>query len=385
MNQVSVGDAVTLRRGASYKSSLVGAEGIPLLGLGTIGKHGGFKDANVRRYSGDAPPRMLVVAGDLYVSLKDMTQEAALLGAVARVPGHIHRARLTQDTIALDPRSDSPVTQDYLYWVLRSRTYRDYCRNHGTGTTNLDLSQSDFLGFTFNPPDLTVQRAHVETLEVLDDKIAANRNVTAQAMSLAQTTVRSRVERLRPLIELAEVVMGTSPKGDLLNLDGEGVPFFQGVRDFGTLYPSTRVSTAHAVRTARDGDILLAVRAPVGLVNVARGETAIGRGLAALHAHEHPATLFYTLREFVTIWDEHQASGTVFAAVNGRQVREARIPVAPDAADELEECVAALHARALAAELENDRLAATRDELLPLLMSGAITVKDAEKRVEEEV
>ena len=32
-----------------------------------------------------------------------------------------------------------------------------------------------------------------------------------------------------------------------------------------------------------------------------------------------------------------------------------------------------------------DRLTAVRDELLPQLMSGRITVKDAEKRVEEEV
>ncbi|WP_244303082.1 restriction endonuclease subunit S [Leucobacter coleopterorum] len=34
---------------------------------------------------------------------------------------------------------------------------------------------------------------------------------------------------------------------------------------------------------------------------------------------------------------------------------------------------------------ENRTLAATRDELLPLLMSGKITVKDAERRVEKEV
>lgn len=34
---------------------------------------------------------------------------------------------------------------------------------------------------------------------------------------------------------------------------------------------------------------------------------------------------------------------------------------------------------------ENVLLAATRDELLPLLMSGKITVKDAEKTVEEVV
>lgn len=45
----------------------------------------------------------------------------------------------------------------------------------------------------------------------------------------------------------------------------------------------------------------------------------------------------------------------------------------------------ALLGRLGAARDENLRLAATRDELLPLLMSGKITVKDAEKTVEEVV
>ncbi|MEZ5127832.1 MAG: hypothetical protein R2703_04915 [Micropruina glycogenica] len=41
--------------------------------------------------------------------------------------------------------------------------------------------------------------------------------------------------------------------------------------------------------------------------------------------------------------------------------------------------------RALAAEVETLQLAATRDELLPLLMSGRLRVKDAEKVVAEVV
>ena len=58
-------------------------------------------------------------------------------------------------------------------------------------------------------------------------------------------------------------------------------------------------------------------------------------------------------------------------------------PVAwPEISDRLNDAGQALWDRALAAEQENLRLAATRDELLPLLMSGKITIKDAEKIVE---
>ena len=45
----------------------------------------------------------------------------------------------------------------------------------------------------------------------------------------------------------------------------------------------------------------------------------------------------------------------------------------------------ALWDRALAAEVESLKLTETRDELLPLLMSGKVRVKDAEKAVEEVV
>ena len=51
----------------------------------------------------------------------------------------------------------------------------------------------------------------------------------------------------------------------------------------------------------------------------------------------------------------------------------------------LERHLALLLDRAVQAEQESVRLAATRDELRPLLMSGKITVKDAEKTVEEVV
>lgn len=49
------------------------------------------------------------------------------------------------------------------------------------------------------------------------------------------------------------------------------------------------------------------------------------------------------------------------------------------------ETIEALELMSVSSSEENTALARTRDELLPQLMSGRITVKDAEKRVEEEV
>ena len=98
-----LGDYVSLQRGNTYKSALLGKEGPVLLGLASIAKNGGFRSENLKTYGGPSDERMLLGPGDIFVSLKDVTQSANLLGAVARVPNTIHQGRLTQDTVKLTP------------------------------------------------------------------------------------------------------------------------------------------------------------------------------------------------------------------------------------------------------------------------------------------
>ena len=128
---IRLGDVVSIERGTTYKSALIGLEGPILLGLGSIQRNGGFRDDSLRTYGGDSPERLLVKPGQLYASLKDVTQSADLLGAVARLPLDAPVGRLTQDTVRLDIK-DPAVEPDYLYWVLRTPQYRQYCRAHLT-------------------------------------------------------------------------------------------------------------------------------------------------------------------------------------------------------------------------------------------------------------
>src|SRR5436190_22935688 len=92
-------DVVTLQRGTTYKSALLGQPGPVLLGLASIQRNGGFRGTNLKTYGGDSPEKLLLGPGDLYVALKDVTQSGDLLGAVARVPASVGFGRLTQDTV----------------------------------------------------------------------------------------------------------------------------------------------------------------------------------------------------------------------------------------------------------------------------------------------
>ena len=180
-----LGDYVSLQRGNTYQSAMLGMDGPVLLGLASIARNGGFRDDNLKTYGGASDPRMLLVPNDIYVSLKDVTQSADLLGAVARVPSHIPSGRLTQDTVKLNFR-DSDAPSNYIYWILRTPEYREYCRSYATGTTNLGLPRDDFLAYPI--PFLTPQRnALVKVLQGIEDKIDLNRrmNETLEAMARA--------------------------------------------------------------------------------------------------------------------------------------------------------------------------------------------------------
>lgn len=257
-------------------------------------------------------------------------------------------------------------------------------QNQSTGISNFRFKVFE-REYSVVLPAARTQGSVSRMLGALDDKIAANRKIVRLALRLGKAIVRQCALRSVALSDVADVVMGSSPKGEFLNESHDGMSFYQGVRDFGDLFPSPRVSTTNPTRTAPAGATLFAVRAPVGAVNLAIEEVSIGRGLASLFSRERPATLNFCLREFQEVWDEHQGGGTVFASINGNEVRNARLPFPDEPGRSLEYRLASLLERAVQAERESIQLAATRDELLPLLMSGKITIKDAEKTVEEVV
>lgn len=141
--------------------------------------------------------------------------------------------------------------------------------------------------------------------------------------------------------EAAEVVLGQSPPGTSYNDVGDGLPFFQGKAEFGELHPKVAKWTTAARKVARENDVLLSVRAPVGPTNLAPTTCSIGRGLAALRetsAVGHRYLLWWMRASADDL--ASRATGSTFAAVSGAQVRAHPMPLAPRA--EQERIVAAI-------------------------------------------
>ncbi|MFA5684276.1 MAG: restriction endonuclease subunit S [Lysobacteraceae bacterium] len=203
-----LGEIVRLVRGTTYKSALLGQPGPVLLGLASIQRNGGFRTDSLKTYGGESKPNILLQPGDLFVSLKDVTQSADLLGAIARVPESVTAGRLTQDTVKLE-FGDSDYPRDLVYWALRTPAFRSYCRKHATGTTNLGLARDDFLAFRLPQPDRYVLDL-VELLEALERRIDLLRQTNATLEAIAQALFKSWFVDFDPVRAKAE---GREPEG----------------------------------------------------------------------------------------------------------------------------------------------------------------------------
>ncbi len=135
---------------------------------------------------------------------------------------------------------------------------------------------------------------------------------------------------IKKLGDVCKVIAGQSPEGKFYNDNGNGLPFYQGKKDYGEKYigkPTTW--TTKVTKEAEANDILMSVRAPVGPINFATQKICIGRGLAAIRATKLIDKEF--LFNFLL---KHESeivgnTGAVFNSINKAQIEAIEIPLPP--------------------------------------------------------
>src|SRR5262249_42929334 len=124
--------------------------------------------------------------------------------------------------------------------------------------------------------------------------------------------------RVETFTKIANVIAGQSPPSETYNEKSVGLPFLQGNGDFSLVHPVPKLWCTAAAKVAIKGDTLISVRAPVGEMNRADQDYAIGRGLAAIRATRCNADfLHHALQRWR--WSlQRVAQGTTFDAVTAR-------------------------------------------------------------------
>lgn len=130
------------------------------------------------------------------------------------------------------------------------------------------------------------------------------------------------------LKDIATITMGQSPKSQFYNEDGKGIEFLQGVRTFGEDFPYFDTYTTKYNRLAYRNSILFSVRAPVGRVNWATKNIAIGRGVASISVKNmvYDRYVYYYFKKMGSFYDK-KATGTVFTSINKKELESLKIKV----------------------------------------------------------
>lgn len=115
---------------------------------------------------------------------------------------------------------------------------------------------------------------------------------------------------IKKLGEVCTITMGQSPNSTSYNKLGDGLPFFQGCSDFGTIHPLVTTWCNQPNKIAKPNDILMSVRAPIGTLNIADSKCCIGRGLAAFTQIEGVTIYKFLYYFLLSSKDDLQSKGT---------------------------------------------------------------------------
>ena len=295
------------------------------------------------------------------------------------------------------------------YWFSSPWMVKDIV-NKNTGSTvpliNLGIIKTLEINI---PKERITQDKIVSVLSALDSKIELNNRINTELEAMAKTLYdywfvqfdfpdkdgkpyktsggkmvwNEELKREIPdgwevgeLKDIANIIMGQSPPGESYNNEAQGMIFFQGCTDFGNRFPTVRQFTTQPTRYAKEGDILLSVRAPVGTLNIAKENCCIGRGLAALNSKDNCiAYLFGVMVNLKQIFDRRNLDGTTFGSITKDDLFSLTV-VKPDKAtlNKYHQIINPAFEKQNKIELENQTLAELRDWLLPMLMNGQVQV-----------
>src|SRR6266566_5545578 len=256
-------------------------------------------------------------------------------------------------------------------------------------------------------PQLPIQRKIASILSAYDDLIENNTRRIAILEEMAQSLYREwfvhfrfpghekkrMVESQLGLIpegwevvklgDICFIIMGQSPSSQFYNEIGDGLPFHQGVTDFGNRFPVDRMYCTAANRIAEAGDILFSVRAPVGRINVANKKIVIGRGLSAIRSKTgNQGFVFQQLKELFQEEDTI-GNGAIFKSVTKEDMHGIKMLRPPQSiVSSFEQHIKPMFSNIEVLTTKNANLRQTRDLLLPKLISGEVDVEGLNIHIE---
>ncbi|MFA1532068.1 restriction endonuclease subunit S [Corynebacterium belfantii] len=279
----------------------------------------------------------------------------------------------------------------YLHYWLRSDKGQAVLTSHAQGTTVIGIRQSSLRSISVDLPSITTQKAIADVLGALDDKIAANQRVQESGLDLIKA-LWQKAQRTSTNEVLVGDIIEVNPRTQLADTPEVAFLDMKNLPEDGHLPCTWEMKESRSGSKFLNGDTLLGRITPcfenrkLGYVDfLEEGEAGLGSTefIVFRPKEDTPRAIPLCIASSDSFRSEAQLN---MVGTSGRQRVTAdfvkQFPVRWPTAEVLHdfsEATSPLLEKFSLLTKENQVLAATRDELLPLLMNGKITVAEAKE------
>lgn len=394
-----LGNYIDILSGFAFKSKDFVKEGIPLIKIKNITppnvslvELSYISSKMLNNYE-----KYILSYDDVLIALtgSHINQWESVVGRVARVK-YKEKSLLNQRVGKIFVRKNVEADLDYIYYFLSQDVVKLQLANKAGGAANqANISSLDIKNLEFPCPNVKIQRKISKILKTYDDLIENNQKQIKLLEEAAQRLYKEWFVDLRfpgyentPIIDgvpkgwkeqtladIADVVMGQSPKSEFYNEQKNGLPFHQGVANFATRFVDDEIYSTSFTRVAEANSILFSVRAPVGRINITKNKIVIGRGLAAInHKFGYQNYLFYLLKERF-FKDNLIGNGSIFSSISKDELLAQKFMIPVDSLVKYYNHIAEnIDLKIFALDTQIKVMIEERNRLLSKLMNGEIEV-----------
>lgn len=334
----------------------------------------------------DESPEIMLQEGDILVS-KDGT-----IGKIGYITSLDAPTTVASGIFVIRNLNPKLIDTRFIYNFLCSKRFKDFITMRTEGSVIPHLYQKDFVELDFPLPPIDEQKRIVSILDTISSKIdlnkAINNNLMQQAKTIFEAEIVNRAElpngwKKSNLASIAEYLNGLAMQNYRPTDDDQGFPVLkikelrQGACDADSERCSSYIKSNYIVN---DGDVIFSWSGSLLVDFWCGGICGLNQHLFKVTSTQYAPWFFYSwtnyhLAKFAAI---ASAKATTMGHIKRSDIEAAEV-IIPSSADyeRIGALIQPLYNLCIALRLENRKLAATRDSLLPRLLFGDIDICEA--------
>lgn len=371
-----LGDYIRIKHGYAFKGDSITTEdnGVVLVTPGNFEIGGGFKEKKCKYYSSDYPSEYVLQAGDLIVTMTDLSKGGDTLGYSAIVPKsariYLHNQRIGLVDV-FNPEAD----KQYIYWLMRTHIYQKTIVATASGSTVKHTSPSRICEVNVELPSIDKQRKIAATLNAIEHCIVVNNQINDNLEQQARTIFKSWFVDFEPFGGVMPKDWQVAKLGDIASItNGKRPPMKTAEKTSEAYIPLVGAASIMGYTNTALYNAPILVTGRVGTHGI------VQRFQLPCWPSDNTLVITSQYYEFIyqvlqTVDYKNMNRGSTQPLITQKDLKNIEIVLPPFALlEQFESLVGVLMQSWETNRNENKRLSALRNILLPKLMSGEIDV-----------